>query len=137
MIAYFSGAVRAVFHPRVAMPHCVLIVDDNSTVRRMIRKQIESAGLEVCGEAVDGLDAIEKTETLKPDLIVMDLSMPRMNGLDAARELVRICPDVPILLNTMHAEVLRGQGELPVGIKEVVAKTENLVARVLDTLALV
>jgi two-component system, chemotaxis family, chemotaxis protein CheY len=119
------------------MPHCVLIVDDNAAVRRMIRSQIESAGLEVCGEAVDGLDAIEKAKVLKPDLIIMDLSMPRMNGLDAARELGRICPNVPILLNTLHADVLRGQRELPAGVKEVVAKTENLLARVLDTLAFV
>lgn len=120
----------------VSMPRCVLIVDDNSTVRRIIRQQIEAAGLEVCGEAEDGLDAIEKAKTLGPDLIIMDLSMPRMNGLDAAKELMRICPNVPILLNTMHAEVLRRQ-ELPTGITEVVAKTENLVARVLETLTLV
>jgi CheY-like chemotaxis protein len=119
------------------MPQCVLIVDDNSMVRRMIRQQIESAGLEVCDEAVDGLDAIEKARVLNPDLIILDLSMPRMNGLDAARELSRICPNVPILLNTMHAEVLRGQRGLPVGVREVVAKTENLVARVLETLAFV
>jgi CheY-like chemotaxis protein len=117
------------------MPHCVLIVDDNATIRGIIRGQLESAGLEVCGEAVDGLDAIQKTKELKPDLIIMDLSMPRMNGLDAARELKQICPGVPILLNTLHAEVLRGQRELPAGVKEVVAKTEDLMARVLDTLA--
>ena len=119
------------------MPHCILIVDDNSMIRRTIRRQIELAGLEVCGEAVDGLDAIEKAQALNPDLIIMDLSMPRMNGLDAANELMRICPSVPILLNTMHAEVLRGQRQLPKGIKEVVAKTENLVARVVEMLALV
>lgn len=119
------------------MPHCVLIVDDNATIRRIIRTQIESAGLEVCGEAADGLEALEKALVLKPDLIIMDLSMPRMNGVDAARELKRICPGVPILLNTLHAEVLRGQRELPAGVKEVVAKTEDLMARVLDTLAFV
>jgi CheY-like chemotaxis protein len=119
------------------MPHCVLIVDDNATIRRIIRSQLEAAGLEVCGEAVDGLDAIEKAELLKPDLIILDLSMPRMNGLDAARELRLICPNVPILLNTLHADVLRGQRELPAGITEVVAKTESLLERVLDNLALV
>jgi len=68
------------------MPHCVLIVDDNATIRRIIRGQLESAGLEVCGEAVDGLDAIQETKELKPDPIIMDLSMARMNGLDGARE---------------------------------------------------
>jgi CheY-like chemotaxis protein len=116
------------------MPHCVLIVDDSATIRKIIRAQCEAAGLEVCGEAADGLEAIEKAKELNPDLIIMDLSMPRMNGLDAARELKRICPDVAILLNTLHADVLRGQRELPVGVTEVVAKTEDLMARVLVTL---
>jgi CheY-like chemotaxis protein len=117
------------------MPRCVLIVDDSATIRKIIRAQCEAAGLEVCGEAADGLEAIEKAKELNPDLIIMDLSMPRMNGLDAARELKRICPGVPILLNTLHADVLRGQRELPVGVTEVVAKTEDLMARVLVTLA--
>jgi CheY-like chemotaxis protein len=120
-----------------SMPHCVLIVDDNIQLRRVIRVQAEAAGLEVCGEAVDGLDAIEKARVLKPDLIILDLSMPRMNGLDAAREIAEICPDVPILLYTMHAEVIRRGGELPTGITAVVAKTENLVARIFESLALV
>jgi CheY-like chemotaxis protein len=119
------------------MPHCVLIVDDNVQLRRMIRNQVESAGLDVCGEATDGLDAIEKARQLKPDLIILDLSMPRMNGIDAARELSRICPDVPILLYTLHAEILRSGRQLPEGVTEVVAKNEDLVARVLDVLALV
>jgi DNA-binding NarL/FixJ family response regulator len=118
------------------MPHCVLIVDDNLQLRGMIRDQVEEAGLEVCGEASDGVDAIEKARRLKPDLIILDLSMPRMNGIDAAKELAVICPGVPILLYTMHADVLRGRRELPFGVSKVVAKNENLVASVLDSLAL-
>jgi CheY-like chemotaxis protein len=124
---YFQGS----------MPHCVLIVDDNIQLRRVIRVQAEAAGLEVCGEAVDGLDAIEKARVLKPDLIILDLSMPRMNGLDAARELSEICPNIPILLYTMHADVIRRSSELPTGITAVVAKTENLMARIMENLALV
>ncbi|HEY0702130.1 MAG TPA: response regulator transcription factor, partial [Candidatus Acidoferrales bacterium] len=84
------------------MARCVLIVDDNIQLRRVIRVQLEAAGLEVCGEAVDGFEAIDKARELKPDLIILDLSMPRMNGLEAARELTRILPTVPILLYTMH-----------------------------------
>src|SRR5580698_3789096 len=72
------------------MARCILIVDDNIQLRRAIRVQLEAAGLEVCGEAVDGLDAIEKARGLSPDLIVLDLSMPRMNGLEAARKLAHI-----------------------------------------------
>jgi CheY-like chemotaxis protein len=118
------------------MPHCVLIVDDNVQLRRMIREQVEDGGLEVCGEAADGVEAIEKARELKPDLIILDLSMPRMNGIDAAKELARICPGVPILLYTMHADALRGERKLPLGIAKVVAKDENLLASVLDSLAL-
>jgi CheY-like chemotaxis protein len=115
----------------------ILIVDDNVQLRRVIRVQLEAAGLEVCGEAVDGLDAIEKACDLKPDLIVLDLSMPRMNGLEAARELTQLLPRVPILLYTMHADVLRSRDKLPPGITAVVNKTESLAPRVRETLAMV
>lgn len=119
------------------MPRCVLIVDDNIQLRRVIRGQVEAAGLEVCGEAEDGLDAIEKARELKPDLIILDLSMPRMNGIDAARELSEICPDTPILLYTLHADVIRRSSELPTGVTAVVAKNENLMARIMESLAVV
>jgi CheY-like chemotaxis protein len=122
---------------KTLMPHCVLIADDNAQLRRIIRNQVEAAGLEVCGEAADGVEAIEKARKLKPDLIILDLSMPRMNGIDAAKELTLICPGVPILLHTMHAEVLRGGRELPFGVSKVVAKDENLLASILESLALV
>ena len=61
--------------------------------------------------------------------------MPRMNGLDAARELRSICPHVPILLNTMHSAVIRSEASLPEGITGVVDKRENLVPRVLQLLS--
>jgi CheY-like chemotaxis protein len=118
------------------MARCILIVDDNVQLRRVIRVQLEAAGLQVCGEAVDGLDAIEKARGLRPDLIVLDLSMPRMNGLEAARELTHILPRVPILLYTMHADVLRRGEMLPEGITAVVAKTERLVPHVMQNLLL-
>jgi CheY-like chemotaxis protein len=118
------------------MARC-LIVDDNVQLRRVIRVQLEAGGLQVCGEAVDGLDAIEKAPVLHPDLIVLDLSMPRMNGLEAARQLTQILPQVPILLYTMHAEVLRSGKKLPPGITAIVNKTESLLPRVRETLAMV
>jgi len=66
------------------MPKCVLLVDDSPAVRRSLCIIFESAGIEVCGEAEDGAKAIEKAKHLKPDLIVLDLGMPVMNGLQAA-----------------------------------------------------
>jgi two-component system, NarL family, response regulator EvgA len=113
------------------MLHRVFIVDDNPSVRIEIRAQLEASGLAVCGEAFDGLDALERAPELNPDLIILDLSMPRMNGLDAARKLNSLCPNVPILLNTMHSAVIRSETALPEGITGVVDKRENLLPRVL------
>jgi CheY-like chemotaxis protein len=116
------------------MPNGILIVDDNPSVRSLIRAQLAVSGLTVCGEAVDGLDPIEKASILNPDLIVLDVSMPRMNGLDAARELHKVHPATPIVLNTLHAGVIRDGVALPDGVTDVVAKSENLVERVLSLL---
>lgn len=116
------------------MLHRVFIVDDNPSVRTEIRAQLEASGFAVCGEAFDGLNAVEQAPALSPDLIILDLSMPRMNGLDAARELRSICPNVPILLNTMHSAVIRSEASLPEGITGVVDKRESLLPRVLQLL---
>ena len=67
---------------------------------------LETKGFEVCGEAADGVDAIEKAEQLKPDLIVLDVAMPRMNGVEAASVLKRMMPDVPIVWFTMYKELV-------------------------------
>ena len=75
------------------MSKSILIVDDSLPVRRMLRSFVESrTHFEVCGEAVNGRDAIEKARTLHPDLIVMDLSMPVMNGLEAGAVLKAMLP---------------------------------------------
>jgi DNA-binding NarL/FixJ family response regulator len=116
------------------MLYRVFIVDDNPAVRIEIRAQLEASGLAVCGEAFDGRNAVEQAPQLNPDLIILDLSMPRMNGLDAARELRSLCPNVPIFLNTMHSAVIRSEATLPEGITEVVDKRENLLPRVLQLL---
>jgi two-component system response regulator EvgA len=112
----------------------VFIVDDNPSVRTEIRSQLEASGLAVCGEASDGISALEQASQLSPDLIILDLSMPRMNGLEAARELQSLCPHVPILLNTMHSAIIRSEARLPEGITEVVDKREDLLHRVLQLL---
>jgi CheY-like chemotaxis protein len=109
----------------------VLIVDDNPAMRRAIRKQIESAGLEVCGEAADGLEAIEKAPESNPHVVIMDVAMPRLNGVDAARELKKVRPELPVILHTLHADVIRSQG-LPEGVSAVVAKGEPIIPDVLN-----
>ena len=81
----------------------ILVVDDNATVRDGLRLLLrEHADWEVCGEAVDGIEAIEKYRQLRPDLLVVDVSMPRMNGLDASLEILKLSPKILILLYTSY-----------------------------------
>ena len=94
-------------------------------------------GFKVCGEAVDGVDAIEKAKELKPDLIILDLAMPRMNGAAAASVLKRTMPNVPIILFTMYDEVMGKALAAAVRVDLVLAKPNGLhdmVAHVQDLL---
>src|SRR5512132_2612928 len=75
----------------------ILTVDDDKTIRLLLRRLLEThSAWEVCGEACDGREAIQQAEHLKPDLIIMDLAMPGMNGLQAAERLSQVCPEVPL-----------------------------------------
>jgi len=78
-----------------ARKHRILVIDDGDSVRDIIRIFLERNGFEVCGEGGDGVQAIELAKKLKPDLIVLDLAMPRMNGAEAASCSVKPWPDVP------------------------------------------
>jgi DNA-binding NarL/FixJ family response regulator len=85
------------------VPRSVLIVDDHEAIRRGLRSLFRShPEFCVCGEAVDGIDAIEKAQQLSPDLVILDLAMPEMNGLEAAAALKYLLPDVPLFLLTAH-----------------------------------
>ena len=81
----------------------ILIADDDASIRGLLRRLIEHhADWSVCGDALDGQDAVGKAKELSPDVIVMDLAMPQMNGLQAAREISRAKPEVPMLLLTVQ-----------------------------------
>lgn len=81
----------------------ILIADDDASIRRLLRRLIESHdGWMVCGDAEDGKDAVAKTTELSPDLVVLDLAMPQMNGLQAGREISHSFPDIPLLLLTVQ-----------------------------------
>ena len=103
----------------------ILIADDNSPVRSGLRHLLENhPDWEVCGEAVDGADAVEKSRKLKPDVIVIDFLMPRANGLEAASEITKSLPEVPILLCSMYlSEPLLEQARRA-GIRGAVSKTK-------------
>src|SRR5579863_1707974 len=80
----------------------VLIADDHPVVRRGIRSLIESQpDWQVCGEAVNGRDAVAQASKLKPDVVVMDIAMPELNGLEATRQIAAVLPQTEVLILTM------------------------------------
>lgn len=81
----------------------ILIADDHEVARHGIRALLEAhAGWEVCAEAKDGREAVELARGMNPHLILLDIGMPNLNGLEAARQILASSPDVPILILTMH-----------------------------------
>ena len=103
----------------------VLIVDDNPSARSVVRALFEcDSDFSVCGEAENGLEGIEKAVELHPGLIIMDLSMPVMNGLDAAREINRAMPSVAIILFTAHSNLQKLELLLSAGICSIVDKAD-------------
>jgi DNA-binding NarL/FixJ family response regulator len=106
--------------------NCILIVDDNVVIRRSLRAILENEGWEVCGEASNGREAITKAHELHPDLIVLDISMPVMNGMDAAPELRKILPRVPIILFSVYADAIPEEDVAAAGITAIVPKADNM-----------
>jgi PAS domain S-box-containing protein len=102
----------------------ILIADDHELVRRGVRSLLcTRPSIEVCGEALDGQDAIEQARRLSPDLIVMDISMPRLNGLEATREIRRILPSTDILILSQHNSPEMIRQALNAGARGYVVKT--------------
>ena len=107
------------------MPKRILIADDDEDIRSVIRWFLESrTTCEVCGEAVNGVDAIEKARTLNPDLILLDYSMPSMNGIETGAVLKAMLPQVPVILFTSQDTSAIESAAISVGIGAVVPKTD-------------
>lgn len=103
----------------------VLIVDDSAAIRKVICELFTREGdFEVCGEAENGQDAIEMAQQLNPALIVTDLSMPVMNGLEETRILRRLRPDIPIILYSAHIDSYVEKEALAAGASGVVPKSD-------------
>jgi DNA-binding NarL/FixJ family response regulator len=105
----------------------VLIVDDVEIIRRALCELFTSeADFDVCGEAENGREAIEKARELHPDLIVLDLSMPVMNGIEAAGALRRLMPAVPLIIFSEYSDVFSAEEAHSVGVSALVSKSEHM-----------
>jgi DNA-binding NarL/FixJ family response regulator len=104
----------------------ILVVDDNPQIRQAVRRAFLSDGFSVCGEAANGEEAISLCNRLRPDIILLDLSMPVMNGLQAAPELRKIAPKTPIILFTMYGNALQQHQVAALGIDLVASKNDPL-----------
>lgn len=103
----------------------VLIVDDNALIRQALCEFFVREGdFDVCGEAENGKEAIEKAQLLHPDLIVTDLSMPLMNGFEETRILKKLMPVVPVIIFTAHSDPLVEKEAAAAGVSAVVSKSQ-------------
>ncbi len=106
------------------MPLRVILADDHQIVRQGIRALIERLGVQVVAEAADGLTLIEQTRVHLPDLAIVDVSMPGLNGIDATRQMVAAVPTLAVVLLTMHDEELHVSAALRAGVRGYVLKTQ-------------
>jgi DNA-binding NarL/FixJ family response regulator len=107
--------------------YTVLIADDNFNIRRGLCELFErELDFIVCGDAEDGKEVVEKAQQLHPDLILLDLSMPVMNGLDAARVLKRSMPGVPVIMFSAFADPFTEREARLAGVSALVSKSEQL-----------
>src|SRR5580693_190501 len=106
----------------------ILVADDSDTSRTVLTSYLSAQGnLDVCGEAVDGEEAIEKARELKPDLILLDVAMPRTNGIVAASVLRDMMPELRIVMFTMYSEaVARTFSRQELAFDAVVAKADGM-----------
>ncbi len=106
------------------MPSRILIADDHDLMRCLIKQEFEDHADWVCIEAENGEQAVVKATELKPEVIILDVAMPVMDGLTAAREIVKILPEVPIVIHTIHfSEQIRCEAK-KIGVREVLPKSD-------------
>jgi DNA-binding NarL/FixJ family response regulator len=103
----------------------VLVVDDFEPFRRIVSSMVrERTELQLVGEAADGLEAVEQTQKLLPDLILLDIALPRMNGIEAARRILRLAPESKIIFLSQDSSAELAQEALRLGARGYVIKTD-------------
>ena len=117
------------------MSYSILIVDDSAVIRHTLRSCLEQhSDWRVCGEAEDGRAAVEKVKELHPDGVILDLQMPVMDGLAAARQITVIAPKTAMVMFTMHSDGQLLKAARAVGIQDVVSKSEGVADHLLASL---
>ncbi|HEY6466933.1 MAG TPA: response regulator transcription factor [Candidatus Acidoferrales bacterium] len=119
---HLSRSTREIDYEAMAIR--ILIVDDSTSFREVLRVLLEDhADWDVCGEAADGVEGLEKNRLLKPDVIIMDQSMPRMSGTEAAQEILKEFPQASILLLTLYLTKQLAEEARRIGIRGTFSKT--------------
>ena len=117
----------------------ILVADDQELIRKRVCSTLEEAeGLRVCAEATNGQEAVDQARKLKPDLIILDITMPVLNGLDAARLIQEFAPEIPIIILSVHKSRQLMEEAQKIGVRGYVTKAEagqNLVKAVRAVLA--
>jgi CheY-like chemotaxis protein len=106
------------------IPRRILVADNSPTVRQALCDLFESSGFRICAEATNGAEAWEQAVESNPDLIILDLSMPVMSGLQAAYGIRRTLPNTPIILFTMYADSVITKDAMAAGVSSVIAKSD-------------
>lgn len=103
----------------------ILIVDDQEPVRRALRGLLRTQpSFQLCGEAQDGLEAVEKARELKPQVVLMDVSMPRLDGLEATRQILKALPETEILILTQHDSEQAARAAKDAGARGYLSKSD-------------
>src|SRR5260370_3205285 len=104
----------------------ILIVDDQAALLKVLRTVLDHHGFIVCGEAESGVDAIGRAVATRPDLVILDVAMPGLNGIEVASILQRVLPDVPMILHTIYGDHVGASFGAVFGVRAIVAKSVGI-----------
>lgn len=109
------------------VPHRILVADDSVLLRRLLVDRLSSMeDMEVVGEAADGIEAVDRVQEVRPEIVLLDLQMPRMSGLEALRAILRSLPDTRVVVLTNHADSVYQRTCLAAGARRFLDKSGDL-----------